>query len=174
MFDLKQYITSLDVKQDDELLVEAKDLTTAVHLICNDPWLSRQAFYGLAGSMERQLTYLGTNLLPNAERKLQQLASSGVMGESYVVNNWFGNTNEDDNHINSETVMSHTGEQISADQQLDDQQTFVEELHDRMRRACIIMVVAIREHDRISDNLDQLSYAAIAARAAMNRTKRTA
>jgi len=174
MFDIKQYITGLEVKQDDELLVEAKDLTEAVHLITNDPWLARQAFYGIAGSMERQLTYLGSTLLPNAEKRLQQLNSSGVMGESYVVNSWFGHSNDDDNHINSETVMSHTGEQISVDQQADDHKTFVDQLHDRMRRACIIMVVSIREHDKLSDTLDQLNYAGIAARAAMNRTKKVA
>lgn len=175
MFNTVTYIKELDINpKTNEELQCAKDHVELTHLVTRDPWLARQAFYGMAGAMERQIEYLGSTLLPSAERRLTTLVSDGVMGESYVVNNWFGNTNDENNHINTETVISkETGENISVDQQVDDQQVFIAELNKRMETAAIIFVCNLKAHDEMSKQLNQLTYSGIKAKANTNRQQRT-
>ena len=173
MFNINDFLTNLDVSDSTDIIDETLDLTKIVHLITNDPWLARQAFFGLAGSMERQLEWIGSSMYPNAVRKLERLASGGIKSETYTVNNWFGTTNADNEHVNAETVISHTGDEINVDQQLDDQREFVDELEGRMKRAGIIFVYCMKEHDKLSDELDQLSYAGIKVKGAMNKQQRT-
>jgi hypothetical protein len=163
MFNLNQYLNDLIVSQDDEELKKCLDVIELDEIIYNDPWLCRQGHFGVAGAMERQLEYLGGTLLPNSEAKLTRMASSGVIGESYTQDSWFGTTNEDDPHIN---------EEISFDQQIDDQQEFVDSLRNRMRTAAIVFVSRVRAHDELSKQLDQLSYSAIKAKAESNRQAR--
>jgi hypothetical protein len=160
MFDLNQFLTDIVVEEDDEKLVRAKEIVILTELNCEDAWLARGEHYGSAGAMERQLIYLGEDLLPSAERKLQRMASKGVIGESYTQDTWFGTSNADDPHINDE---------IAFDQQLEDQQNFVDGLKNRMRTAAIIFVTRVRAHDDISKILDQLTYGGIKARAEQNR-----
>jgi hypothetical protein len=164
-FSIGQYMQDLTVSPDDEELEKAKDHAELTELICEDAWLARQAHFGVAGAMERQLEYLGGTLLPNAEQRISKMASDGVIGESYSVDSWFGTTNEDDPHINDE---------IAFDQQIDDQKDFAEGLRDRMRTAAIIMATNIRAHDDISKTLNQLTYGAIKAKASANRAARAA
>lgn len=163
MFNIKEYLAELTVEQDDPELVKALEIIDLTEIICDDAWLARQDHYGSAGAMERQIEYLGDILLPNAENKLSRMKSSGVIGESYTQDSWFGTTNEDDPHINDE---------IPFDQQVEDQANFVDGLVVRMRTAAILFVTRVRAHDEISKTLDQLTYGAIKAKAESNRQDR--
>jgi hypothetical protein len=165
MFSFNAYLNDLVVAQDDEELVKALELVELTEIICDDAWLARQSHYGKSGAMERQIEYLGSNLLPNSESKLTRMNSKGVMGESYTQDSWFGTTNEDDPHVN---------EEISFDQQVEDQQNFVDGLKRRMRTAAILFVTHVRAHDELSKTLDQLTYSAIKAKAESNRQARKA
>ena len=160
MFSLNEYLNDLIVHQDDEELAKSLEVVDLTALICDDAWLSRQAYYGMAGAMERQLEYLGTTLLPNSEQKLTRMSANGVIGESYTPDSWFGTSNEDDPHVN---------EEISFDQQIEDQQNFIDQLRTRMRTAAILFVTHVRAHDELSGQLNQLSYSGIKAKAAQNR-----
>ena len=159
-FSLNTFMNELVVAQDDEELAKVKEFVDLAEIICSDPWLARQGHYGYAGAMERQLEYLGTVLLPNSEAKLQRMNSKGVIGESYTVDSGFGTTNEDNPHVN---------EEISFDQQVEDQQNFVDQLKTRMRTAGIMFAVHVKAHDDLSKQLDQLTYSGIKAKAEANR-----
>jgi hypothetical protein len=160
MFNLNEFINNMTVATEDEELNQAKDLVEATAILCDDKWLSRQAYFGLAGAMERQLEYLGGTLLPNIEDKITRMESGGIFSESYVVDSWFGSTNEDNRHLNEEKPK---------DQEIDDQKSFKEELNSRMRTAAIVFVVCVKAHDEVSKELDQLTYSGIKAKAAKNR-----
>ena len=160
MFNISQFLNDLEVSPDDPELELANDSVKLTELGCEDAWLARQEHFGVAGAMERQIEYLGNTLLPNTEAKIQRMASSGVIGESYSADHWFGTTNEDDPHVNDE---------VAFDQQIEDQQNFADNLRARMRTAAIRMVTRIRAHDELSKTLDQLTYSAIKAKAAANR-----
>ena len=95
MFNLNNYLNELVVPANDDILDKAKDITELTEVICDDHWLSRQAHFGYAGAMERQIEYLGNTLLPTAEDKLKRMNSDGVIGESYTQDSWFGTTNAD-------------------------------------------------------------------------------
>ena len=163
MFNLNTYLSELVVPVNDEVLSKAKDIVELTEIICDDQWLARQAHFGYAGAMERQLEYLGTQLLPTAEDKLKRMNSDGVIGESYTQDSWFGTANADDPHINDE---------IAFDQLIDDQQTFVDELQSRMRTAAILFVTCVRAHDVLSKELNQLTYGGIKSKAASNAAAR--
>lgn len=159
-FNLREYLNKLVVSQDDEDLASAKQVAHLTLLLCDDPWLARQAFFGMTSAMERQVSYLGEVLLPKAEKRIQTLGSPGVMKEDLVVDHWFGTTNETATHINDER---------NNDQRIDDARDFADRLRDRMRRGGIIYVVNKIEHDMISADLDQLSYHSIQTKSANNR-----
>ena len=163
MFNIQQYLAEMTVLEDDGELKRALELVELTELICDDAWLARQDHYGSAGAMERQLEYLGGTLLPNAQRKLTQMSSNGVIGESYVMDNWFGESNEESRHEN---------EEVSFDQQIEDQQNFIDGLETRMRTAAILFVTRVRAHDELSKILDQLTYGGIKAKAQSNRQAR--
>ena len=146
-------------KNDAELEL-AMDSVNLTELGCDDGWLARQEHFGVAGAMERQIEYLGNTLLPNAEAKIQKMASGGIIGESYTQDHWFGTTN---------TESPHENEEIAFDQQIEDQQNFADDLRARMRTAAIRMVTRIKAHDDISNTLGQLTYSAIKAKATANR-----
>ncbi|MAG26337.1 hypothetical protein CMI47_12375 [Candidatus Pacearchaeota archaeon] len=165
MFKLNDYLSELVVEQDDPELMKALDIVELTELVCDDAWLARQDHYGSAGAMERQIEYLGTTLLPNAEAKLSRMESRGVIGESYTQDSWFGTANEEDPHINDE---------IPFDQQVEDQKNFIDQLKGRMRTAAILFVTRVRAHDALSMTLDQLSYSGIKAKAESNRQARAA
>ncbi len=162
MFNLQAFLNELVVKEGDEEVNQAQDIVQLIAVICDDPWLTRQAYYGMAGAMERQITYLGETLLPNTESRISRMNSSGIIGESYTQDSWFGTTNADDPHVNDE---------VSFDQQIDDAQTFADQLRTRMRTAAIIFVTHLRAHDDISKDIDppQLTYGQIKSKALANR-----
>ncbi len=161
-FNLQAFLNELVVKEDDEEVEKSQDIVNLTAILCDDPWLTRQAYYGTAGAMERQIVYLGETLLPNTESRISRMNSSGIIGESYTQDSWFGTTNADDPHVN---------EEVSFDQQIDDAQTFAEQLRDRMRTAAIIFVTHVRAHDEVSRNMEpsQLTYGQIKAKAEANR-----
>lgn len=159
-FNINEYLSELTVNEDDIELKQALELVELTELICDDAWLARQDHYGSAGAMERQIEYLGGTLLPNSERKTSRMAADGIIGESYVMDNWFGKSNDE---------SRHESEEVSFDQQLEDQQNFVEGLKTRMRTAAILFVTRVRAHDEISKTLDQLTYSGIKAKAQSNR-----
>ena len=161
-FNLQGYLNDLVVTEGDEIVQKSVDVVELLGILCDDVWLARQAYYGVCGAMERQLTYLGETLLPNVESRISRMVSTGIIGESYVQDHWFGTTYADDPHVNDE---------VSYDQQLDDAKTFVEELQDRMRTAAIIFVTHLRRHDKISKEMEppQLTYGQIKSKAESNR-----
>ena len=167
MFDIRTFLSELKVEQDDAELEKAQDIIKLTEIICDDHWLARQDHYGSAGAMERQIEYIGSNLLPNAEGKLQRMSSKGVMGESYTQDHWFGTTNEEP------TENAHVSQEVPFDVQVEAQQDFVEQLQKRMRTAAILFVTRVRAHDILSDQLEQLSYSGIKAKAAANRQAAT-
>ena len=142
MFNLNTYLNELVVTKDDEEYIKANDIIELTNV---------------------QLEYLGGTLLPNAQSRAARMASKGIIGESYTIDSWFGTANEDDPHVNDE---------ISFDQQLDDQQTFIGELQVRMRTAAILFVTRLKAHDEISMDLQQLTYSGIKAKSASNREAR--
>jgi hypothetical protein len=160
----QNYLNELTVETNDVELMQAQEMVELTQLICDDAWLARQAMFGMAGAMERQLQYLGETLLPNTERRVQRLNSDGVIGESYTQDSWFGTTNTDDPHVNEEVKTK--------DQLIDDSQTFAEQLRARMRTAAIIFVTHVRAHDEISKILEQFTYGQIKQKAEENRTAR--
>jgi hypothetical protein len=150
-YDVEEFVNSLTVHQDDEDLNDAMKVAEMTALLCDDPWLTRAAYFGLAGSMERQIKYLGGELIPNAETKKTRLGSKGVRGESFVKDSWFGNTNADSKHEADETP----------EQDMDETDAFILGLQERMRCAAIIMVVNIKQHDDVSNDLAQYTYGQI-------------
>ena len=163
-FNVTDFLNEMVVAKDDEVYKKSCDLVELIALICEDPWLSRQAYFGMAGSMERQIEYLGKTLLPSAESRLAKMNSDGVSSESYVVDSWFGTSNSD---------QPYTGDDTSHDQAVGDTQDFAEELRDRMRTAGIIFITHMLAHDDISRDLNQLSYGQIKGKANANRAKAT-
>tara|TARA_R110000823_G_scaffold120782_1_gene245622 strand:+ start:523 stop:1065 length:543 start_codon:yes stop_codon:yes gene_type:complete len=164
-FNIKEYLNDMVVSQEDPELELAMDSVKLTELGCDDAWLARQEHFGVAGAMERQIEYLGTTLLPVAEAKITKMSSTGVMGESYTQDHWFGTTNSE---------RPHESEEVSFDQQIEDQQNFADGLRDRMRTAAIRMVTRVRAHDELSNLLNQLTYASIKSKATANRKARAA
>lgn len=162
MFNVNAYVSELTVDPKDEELVQSQEVVTLIGLICNDVWLCRQAHYGFAGAMDRQIEYLGGTLLPRAEQRLNRLEGNGYLSENDVSVNWFAN--EDKPHVNSD---------IPLDQQIEDQKNFIDQLVVRMRTAAILFVTQVRAHDDLSKDLEQLTYSGIRAKAAANREQRT-
>ena len=159
---VQQFVKSLSVSQDDETVKDAKKVVDIMLNLCDDAYLCRAMFWGMATAMENQIVYLGTNLLVNAERKLSRLTSDGIMGESDLDVSWFAN--EAKAHINDENA----GDQIAQ------AEAFIEQTQDKMRTAAILFVVYMRAHDEQSALLNQLTYSAIKAKANTNRTTRAA
>ena len=162
MFNPAEYINDLEVSADDEDLVRVQDLIRLKHLIYNDAWTVRQSCYNEAFGMLSHLKYLGGTLLPKAEQRINQLDNpTGVLGETDITVGWGSKTsNEDRPHINDE---------VSVDQQVDNQKSFVDDLKFRMRTVAISFVVHMEEHDDISKDLNQLTFSAIQARSAQKR-----
>ena len=160
MFNFNEYINNLVVNEDDEELKMSKEGITLYEVLCDDAWLARAHHFGVAGALERHIIYSGGTLLANAERKLQNMASDGVMGESYTPTWGGGTTNEDNPHVN---------EEVSYDQLIDDQRVWVNNLEVRLRTAAIMFVTHVIAHDAISQDLNQPTYGGIKAKAAFNR-----
>jgi hypothetical protein len=160
MFNVQEFVNTLTVEPDDEKLTQANEMVQLTTLICEDSWLCRQAMFGVAGAMERQMQFLGGTLIPNSERSLNTMSSRGVGGEAYVAAQWVGTSNSLDEHINDE---------IPVEDKVADKQMFIEDLKHRMRTAAIIFAVHLREHDELSGQLDQLSYYGIKASANAKR-----
>ena len=165
MFNMNEYLNELVVAQDDEELLSCLEGIKMYEMICDDAWLARAHHFGVAGAMERQLEYIAGTLLVNAQEKLSRMKSNGIIGESYTMDSWFGTTNEDDPHVN---------EEVSFDQQVDDQETFIDNLESRIRTGAILFVTHVRAHDEISKDLNQPSYGGIKAKAAANRAAKEA
>ena len=163
-FNIGEFIQDLHIQQDDEVVSEVQNLVKMVELIGEDAWLCRQYHFGAAGAMEQQLTYLGGTLLPQAERKMTKLSSTGVSTETYNYDQFGfvtqGTDVETDAHENSE---------VDHDQLEVDQQNFIDGLRERMRTAAIIFVCHLKAHDVLSNTLEQLTYGQIKAKAAQNR-----
>jgi len=163
-FNIKDYITSLNVSKKDEEYVHAENHVEMTQVICEDAWLCRQGHFGFAGAMEQQLKYLGETLLPNAERRLVQASSVGVSSEDYNYDE-FGFVSQTDEH--KDNVHSET-----ADENYDNQQSFVDGLRARMKTAAILFLAHLKAHDELSHNLNQLTYGQIKAKAEQNRMSR--
>ena len=157
MFNPAEFINDLVVDKEDEDLVRVQDLIKLKHLIYDDAWTVRQSCYNEAFGMLSHLKYLGGTLLPKAEQRINQLENrTGVLGETDISVGWgTKHSNEDRPHINDE---------VSVDQQVDNQKSFVDDLLSRMRTVAISFVVHMEEHDDISKDLNQLTFSAIQTR----------
>ena len=157
MFNPAEFINDLVVDKEDEDLVRVQDLIKLKHLIYDDAWTVRQSCYNEAFGMLSHLKYLGGTLLPKAEQRINQLENrTGILGETDISVGWgTKHSNEDRPHINDE---------VSVDQQVDNQKSFVDDLLSRMRTVAISFVVHMEEHDDISKDLNQLTFSAIQTR----------
>jgi len=157
MFNPAEFINDLVVEKEDEDLVRVQDLIKLKHLIYDDAWTVRQSCYNEAFGMLSHLKFLGGTLLPKAEQRINQLENrTGVLGETDISVGWgTKHSNEDRPHINDE---------VSVDQQVDNQKSFVDDLLSRMRTVAISFVVHMEEHDDISKDLNQLTFSAIQTR----------
>ena len=164
-FNVTEFLNDMVVSKDDEVYKKSCDLVELIALICEDPWLTRQAYFGIVGAMERQIFYIGNTLLPSVESKLTKLNSEGVGGESYVVDSWFGTSNSD---------QPYTGDDTSHDQAVDNSETFAEELRERMKTAGIIFITHMLAHDDVSKGINQMTYAQIKSKAFASRANATA
>ena len=157
MFTPAVFINALEVNADDADLVRVQDLIKLKHLIYDDAWTVRQSCYNEAFGMLSHLKFLGGTLLPKAEQRINQLENrTGILGETDISVGWgTKHSNEDRPHINDE---------VSVDQQVDNQKSFVDYLLSRMRTVAISFVVHMEEHDDISKDLNQLTFSAIQTR----------
>ena len=162
MFNPAEFINDLVVDKEDEDLVRVQDLIKLKHLIYDDAWTVRQSCYNEAFGMLSHLKYIGGTLLPKAEQRINQLENrTGVLGETDISVGWgTKHSNEDRPHINDE---------VSVDQQVDNQKSFVDDLLSRMRTVAISFVVHMEEHDDISKDLNQLTFSAIQTRSAQKK-----
>ena len=162
MINPAEFINDLVVDKEDEDLVRVQDLIKLKHLIYDDAWTVRQSCYNEAFGMLSHLKYLGGTLLPKAEQRINQLENrTGVLGETDISVGWgTKHSNEDRPHINDE---------VSVDQQVDNQKSFVDDLLSRMRTVAISFVVHMEEHDDISKDLNQLTFSAIQSRSAQKK-----
>ena len=163
-FNVAEYINELVVNKDDEDRKNIISLIELKHLIYNDAWTVRQSCYNEAFGMLSHMKYLGGTLIPNAQRRIDQLHGNNIVAMDYNPS-WAtkGTVNESD---------PREDEDISVDQQVDDQKTFVDQLQYRLRVCAMSFVMHVQEHDEISKDLNQLSFQAIQSRAEENRQAR--
>ena len=161
-FNVLNYISTLSVPSDDPILSDTKKLFEVMQLILDDAYLCRAFAWGVAAAMENQLTYLGGNLLPNSENKLNILAGRGVLSESDL--SVFKFANEEKPHINDDQ---------DKDDLIAEQEARISQVVNKMRNAAIMFVYAVRSHDELSETLGQLNYMGIKSKAAARRNATT-
>ena len=157
MFNVAAYIQGLNVTPDDEDFINYKQQAEITLLACDDAYLARADFWGMATARENQVLYIGDRLLPNVERQLNQLTGRGINSES---NETFRFSNEEAPHIN---------EEVSIEELVADKEAMIDQLNDKMRRAAIGLVIAVQNHDELSQVLGQLTYSGIKAQASTKR-----
>ncbi len=161
-FNITQFVSEIVVKKDDPWYKDVLRFVELASSIIEDAWLLRAYWWGVASAMENQCTYLGGNFLVNLEGQYSRLADpTGFLGESDLSQVKFAN--EDQPHINDE---------ISVEEKLETLTQRIDSVKEKMQIAGVIFVFAVRQHDSISQDLDQLTYGAIKARAANNRKAR--
>ena len=159
MFNVNGYVNQMSIEEGElEVLERTRDANQALQILCDDAYLARALFWGVASAMENQLSYLGGNFLPNLERSLNRLSPNGILSEDSLDLNKF--SNESHAHIND-------------DESIDDQKAEIEARIDQVRAkmdtAAIMYVEAVRNHDEISHLLGQMTYSGIKAAAAAKR-----
>ena len=157
-FDVNSYVKDLDVPRDNEVLQEWEQLFDTTQVILNDAYSARAYFWGVASAMENQIQYLGSNYLPNLENRVNKLEGNGFLSEGDLQVSWY--SNEDKPHVN---------EDIDITEQASDTKNQIRNIQDRMANLGVAYVLARKNHDDISNNLNQLSYGAIKSRAAAKR-----
>jgi len=150
---VKQFVMEMDIDPaTDEDLKFCKVQSECAQEWLEDAYLARAYFWGIASAMENQIEYLGTNYLPNLERKLNVIEGNGYLSENDVSVSWYAN--EDKPHVNDEIALDDQSHNIK--QQID-------RIKEKMTKAGILFVTALKNHDEISGILDQLSFYAIKA-----------
>jgi len=161
-FDLREYIASLKVDTNDSWF---KDTTRWVELgesVVDDAYLARALFWGVASAMENQLVYLGNNFRVNLTNQLQRLIGNGILSEDDVSVFKFANE-----------LRPHINEDRSKDDLIADKEAQIAQVDAKMYVAAVLFVHAVRKHDEISLELNQLTYSAIKARASQRNSNRT-
>lgn len=161
-FDIKQYITSLTVDTEDEWFKDTLRWVELGESILDDAYLARALYWGVASAMENQLTYLGNNYRANLGRQLLSLQSNGILKEDDM--SIFKFANESLPHINDDR---------SKEDQIADKEAQIKQVDEKMYTAAVLFVHAVRRHDAISHDLNQLTYSAIKARADERRKGNT-
>jgi hypothetical protein len=159
-FKVNAFCKDLAIGTSDEILTEFQQLFNATSILLSDAYSTRAYFWGVASALENQIQYLGSNYLPNLERRVNTLEGTGYLSEGDLQVDWFAN--EDKPHVNDDTDI---------ETQASDVRSQIDVIQERMRTLAIGYVLAVREHDDISKDLQQLTYGAIKSRAAAKRAK---
>lgn len=164
MFNVNEYVNELIIPADDEEVKQANDMLNIAEAIFDDGYLARANHWGVATAMENQISYLGGNLLPRYERRLNTVTNpTGVLAETDLRASFV--SNEDHPHVN---------EDITAEEQAGELEAQIDQIKVKMRSAAIVYAVFVAAHDRISMDLNQLTFGAIKAKAYNNRQARSA
>jgi len=158
MFNVNGFCNEITITQDNQVLIEWKQIFQATSVLLEDAYLARAYFWGVASSMENQIAYLGGNYIPNLERRVNNLEGNGVLSEGDLRVDWV--SNEDQAHVN---------EDVAVDDQIADLKVRINQGQEKMVTAAIGYVLAVQEHDDISKTMDQLTFSGIKARAADKR-----
>lgn len=157
-FNIPAYISTLEVSADDGILDDACKLFDVAQHMLDDAYLCRAFCWGIATSMENQLNYLGSNLLPNMEKRLNIIVDRGILSESDLGS--FKFANEEKLHVNSDQTK---------EDQVAEQEARIDQINSKMMSAAVMLVHAVRTHDQLSEDLGQMKYSEIKAKAAAKR-----
>ena len=157
-FNVNAYCNELSVSPNNDVVAEAKELFQASTVLLGDPWLVRAYFWGIATAMENQISYLGGDYKPRLVTKRNGIEDNGILTETPLDIGKF--TNEDRPHIHDDRDM----DMIASDADID-----IQKCEEKMQTAAIVYILAITEHDDVSKDLNQLSFAGIKAKSAARK-----
>lgn len=161
-FDVPAFINELVVTEDNEDYIHARKRVEITLLMYPNAYLARADLYGTITSMENYISYTGGTLVPAKQQRIKQLSGRGFMAEDDLRQYKFANES-----------MPHINEERSVDDVIADIRAELDQLIYSMQVAAIMMVVCIREHDELSNQLGLHTFSAIKAKAAQNKMRKS-
>lgn len=158
MFNVAEFVNNVNISKDDDFVKDIKKLNAVTLNLYDDAYICRALAWGTASALENQITYLGNTLLPNFERRLDTLTSTGILGESDI--DVYKFSNEDKPHVADDQTVETQAFEIT--QRID-------QIKNKMVVAAVGFILAIQTHDDLSKDLNLLSYSGIKAKAAASR-----
>ena len=147
----------------DEFVTNELKFNEMAHHHYDDAYVVRAFFWAKATAFENQLTYLGGNFLVNQEGQLNRMSSTGFFGETDIAK--FKFANEDQLHVQDD---------VPKEDRISEQKARIDQTKARMDWIAIVMVLAIREHDKVSQDLNLMTYGEIKRRAAEKKSSYSA